>query len=80
MSELNLDRKPTALDRKILEFLQNGGYLSHVDVLNKFKSTQSRDHFWRLRKAGHKIKDKMVYYFTAEGRRKRYKVYFLHPK
>jgi hypothetical protein len=82
MSEqLNLDRKPTKLDREILAYLEQGAWLSHIEVLNKFKSTCSRDHFWRLKKAGYPIKDQMVTYTTAEGKTKKYKMYYIHePK
>lgn len=77
MSEINKDRKPTKVDREVLAFLESGGFVSHIEVLNKFGSTQSRDIFWRLRKAGYPIKDEMIYKHKDGKVVSKFKIYYI---
>lgn len=76
-NEINKDRKPTAIDRIILEWLKSGQTINHVTALNKFKTTMSRDSIWRLLKDGEPIQSRWHYYKTAEGKTKKFKEYFI---
>lgn len=75
--EIINDRKPTAIDRKILEWLKSGQSINHLTALNKFKTTMLRDSIWRLLKDGEPIQSKWHYYKTGEGKTKKFKEYFI---
>lgn len=80
MSEsINNNRKPTAIDRKILEWLKSGQSINHITALNKFKTTMLRDSIWRLIKDGEPIQSKWMHYKTNEGTTKKFKEYFIQP-
>jgi len=74
---INKDRKPTAIDRKILDFLKTGQSIDHVKALGLFKTTMLRDSIWRLCKDGEPIQSKWHFYKTDEGKTKKYKQYFI---
>lgn len=66
-------KPPTAVDRRIFDYLQTTGKkLNHVDALTLFKTIGLRDSIFRLRKAGYGIASETVYYKTADGKTKHY--------
>ena len=68
MTQVNNNRPPTAKDREILAYLQKGQSLTHIDILNIFNSTCSRDHIYRLRKAGHPVMSETMYKKDQNGK------------
>ena len=80
MSEqLNLDRKPTPADLKILAWMESGQSINNLQAITQFKNAMLRDAIWRLKKAGYPITSAWVKYTTSEGKQKKYKSYFITP-
>lgn len=80
MSEaINKDRKPTPADLKILSWLQSGQSINNLEAIQKFNNACMRDCAWRLKKAGYPLIAEWVNYETRDGKKKKFKRYFLTP-
>ncbi len=78
-TELNLDRKPTPADLRILAWLEAGNSINNLQAIQQFQNACIRDCAWRLKKAGYPIHAEWKNYETKDGKKKKFKLYFLKP-
>lgn len=78
-NEINKDRNPTPADLKILAWLEAGQSINNVEAISKFQNAMLRDAIWRLKKAGYPITAEWVNYKTKEGKKKKFKKYYITP-
>ncbi|HYH14722.1 MAG TPA: helix-turn-helix domain-containing protein [Flavisolibacter sp.] len=71
---------PSANDLRILEYLQQGNTLSHIEAINLFNTNQLRDSIYHLRKAGHVIESNRHDYVNNKGQKKHYIIYSIKQK
>lgn len=76
---INKDRNPTPADLKILAWLEAGQSINNVEAISKFQNAMLRDAIWRLKKAGYPITAEWVNYETKEGKKKKFKKYYITP-
>lgn len=70
-------KHPTKTDLQVLEYIQLGNKLNHLQAIDLFRTTGLRDTIYRLRKAGYFIQSERVVYKTREGRTKNYINYYV---